>query len=166
MTGSTIGAKQTAYEIIIGTDSLKVVSGNGDQWISGKITSNKSLVTYSGKSLNPFIKYFWCVKVWDENETVTNWSSVATFETGMMESKNWRGDWISDSRDPNLKPAPYFRKEFATSKKIKSARAYIAVGGLYELYLNGSKVGNHRLDPMYTRFDRRTLYVTYDITGM
>jgi alpha-L-rhamnosidase len=38
------------------------------------------------------------------------------------------------------------------------------VGGLYELSINGQRVGNHRLDPMYTRFDRRTLYVAYDVT--
>lgn len=57
------------------------------------------------------------------------------------------------------------RKKFTTGKKIKSARAYIAVGGLYELYINGEKIGNHRLDPLYTRFDRRNLYVTYDVTG-
>ncbi|MDR2234411.1 MAG: glycoside hydrolase family 78 protein, partial [Tannerella sp.] len=44
------------------------------------------------------------------------------------------------------------------------ARAYIAAAGLYELYINGEKIGNHRLDPMYTRFDRRNLYVTYDVT--
>ncbi|WP_448635588.1 family 78 glycoside hydrolase catalytic domain [Pedobacter panaciterrae] len=36
---------------------------------------------------------------------------------------------------------------------------------MYELYLNGKKVGNHRLDPMYTRFDRRNLYVSYDVTA-
>ena len=39
------------------------------------------------------------------------------------------------------------------------------MAGLYELSLNGRKTGDHRLDPMYTRFDRRTLYVTYDVTG-
>ncbi len=27
------------------------------------------------------------------------------------------------------------------------------------------KIGNHRLDPLYTRFDRRNFYVTYDITS-
>ncbi len=26
-------------------------------------------------------------------------------------------------------------------------------------------IGNHRLDPMYTRFDRRVLYVTHDVTA-
>ena len=47
---------------------------------------------------------------------------------------------------------------------MKSARAYVAAAGLYELHINGRKVGDHRLDPMYTRFDRRNLYVTYDVT--
>jgi alpha-L-rhamnosidase len=82
-----------------------------------------------------------------------------------MKMKNWKGSWISDQQGVNVKPAPYFRTTFSTGKKVKSARAYIAVAGLYELYINGEKIGNHRLDPMYTRFDRRTLYVTYDVTA-
>ena len=68
-------------------------------------------------------------------------------------------------RQINYRPAPYFRKVFDARKKIWSARAYIAVAGLYELYINGEKIGNHRLDPLYTRFDRRNFYVTYDITS-
>lgn len=83
----------------------------------------------------------------------------------MMGMENWQGAWIGDNRDINYKPAPYFRKTFDTQKKVKSARAYIAVAGLYELYINGEKIGNHRLDPLYTRFDRRNFYVTYDVTN-
>lgn len=162
--GDKTGIKQTAYEILVGTDSLEVLSGKGNLWNSRKIEASHSLVSYSGKKLNPFTKYFWSVKVWNENGRDTKQTAIASFETGMMDVKNWHGSWISDSRDVNSKSAPYFRKEFSTSKKIKSARAYIAVGGLYELYLNGEKVGDHRLDPNYTRFDRRTLYVTYDVT--
>ena len=37
---------------------------------------------------------------------------------------------------------------------------------MYELFINGQRIGNHRLDPTYTRFDRRNLYVTYDVTSM
>src|SRR3546814_13140098 len=83
----------------------------------------------------------------------------------MMASK-WHGAWISDGQGIDHRPAPYFRKEFQSSKPIRSARAYIAVAGLYELYLNGKRVGDHRLDPMYTRYDRRTLYVTHDVTSL
>lgn len=157
------GAKQTAYQVLIGTDSLEVLSGKGSQWDSNKQMSNQILVTYSGKKLSPCTKYYWKVKVWDM-ENKENTSPVQSFETGMMSIANWQGAWIGDGKDINYEPAPYFRKKFTAGKTIKSARAYIAVGGLYELYINGEKIGNHRLDPMYTRFDRRNLYVTYDVT--
>jgi alpha-L-rhamnosidase len=160
------GAAQTAYQLLVGTDSLAVSQGQASEWMSGKVTSGQQLVTYAGKAMRPFTKYFWRVEVWDKDGAKLVASNVASFETGMMNKKNWQGSWISDTRDVDLKPAPYFRKGFEMSKKIKSARAYIAVAGLYELYINGQKVGNHRLDPMYTRFDRRTLYVTHDVTNL
>src|SRR5690606_34989867 len=113
----------------------------------------------------PWTRYFWKVAVWDGNNIVGH-SDVAAFETGMMGTGSWKGSWISDQHDIHHRPAPYFRKEFHAKKNIKNARAYIAVAGLYELSLNGQRVGNHRLDPMYTRFDRRTLYVTHDVTNL
>ncbi|MDJ1485421.1 family 78 glycoside hydrolase catalytic domain [Cytophagaceae bacterium YF14B1] len=159
------GVQQTAYRILVGTDSVVVSKGEGSIWDSGESKGDVQLVAYSGKSLTPFTKYFWLVEVWGRNHEKIGSSAVASFETGIMDSKNWQGAWISDGHDVTRKPAPYFRKTFEITKKIKSARAYIAVGGLYELSINGKKVGNHRLDPMYTRFDRRTLYVTYDVTS-
>lgn len=158
------GARQTAYRLIVGRDSLDVFNGSGDMWDTGQINSDDFLITYAGKSLTPFTKYYWKVDVQDmENKRCA--SAVHSFETGMMDRNNWQGSWISDGRDIHFKPASYFRKKFTTDKTIRSARAYIAVAGLYELYMNGEKTGNHRLDPMYTRFDRRTLYVTHDVTS-
>lgn len=157
------GAKQTAYRLFVGTDSMEVVSSRGSIWDSQKIQSDDILAVYNGKALTPFTRYYWKVNVWDK-DGLSNSSEVHSFETGMMDIRNWQGAWISDHHDIHYKPAPYFRKKFNTNKTIKSARAYIAVAGLYELYVNGEKIGNHRLDPMYTRFDRRNLYVTYDVT--
>lgn len=158
------GAAQTAYKILVGTDSAGLLNESKTTWNSGWQTSSASLVTYSGQPLKPFTKYYWSVAVKNQQQNSAA-SATANFETGMMAQKNWNGAWISDVSDINLKPAPYFRKAFDGHKKIKSARAYIAAAGLYELYINGEKIGNHRLDPMYTRFDRRTLYVTYDVTA-
>ena len=56
------------------------------------------------------------------------------------------------------------RRAFEVGDKIRRARAYICGLGYYELRLNGQKVGDHILDPGYTRYDRRDLYVTYDVT--
>ncbi len=123
------------------------------------------LITYAGTRLKPFTRYYWSLRVWDKDGKESA-PVVSSFETGMMGIENWRGSWITDGEGINSKPAPYFRKEFTVTRKVKSARAYIAVAGLYELYIDGEKVGNHRLDPMYTRFDRRTLYVTYDVTNL
>ena len=158
------GARQLAYQVFVGTDSLEVNNAKGNTWQTQKLNDAKQLISFDGKPLQPFTKYFWTVKVWDK-DGVASIAKPASFETGMMEMKNWKGSWINDTRDINLKPAPYFRKTFGVTKKIVTARAYIAVAGLYELYINGVQIGNHRLDPMYTRFDRRTLYVTHDITA-
>ncbi|GBU07325.1 alpha-rhamnosidase [Bacteroidales bacterium] len=160
------GSLQTAYRIVVGSDSIQVLNGKADCWDSQKINSDRILTSYEGKKLSPFTPYYWKVMVWDKDGEMSS-SKISSFETGMMGMHNWQGTWISDGQDINHKPAPYFRKTFDTKspiKSIKSAKAYIAVAGLYELFINGSKIGNHRLDPMYTRFDRRNLYVTYDVT--
>ncbi len=158
-----LGALQTAYRVTVGRDSSALLSKKGLIWDSGKVLSSTTLLTYKGKDLEAFTKYYWLVEIWDKEGKAA--TAVSSFETGMMTIANWKGAWISDGTDIKTKPAPYFRKVFSTAKKIKSARAYIACGGLYELYLNGEKVGNHRLDPMFTRFDRRVLYVSYDVTA-
>jgi alpha-L-rhamnosidase len=156
------GARQTAYQVFVSSDSSDM--GKGMVWQSVKINGSASLITYAGKALQPFTRYYWRVDIWDK-DGIKAGSSVGSFEMGMMDKRNWKGSWISDVNDVTAKPAGQFRKVFEATKKIRSARAYIAVAGLYELYINGQRIGNQRLDPMYTRFDRRTLYVTHDVTA-
>lgn len=158
------GAAQTAYQVVVGTDSLAVSQGKGNLWQTGKTQSDSMLVTYLGQKLLPCTKYYWQVRTWDSQGIQSTDNPVASFETGMMDVRNWHGAWISDSRDIALKPAALFRQEIDVKKQVVSARAYVAAGGLFELYVNGRLVGDHRLDPMYTRFDRRTLYVVHDVT--
>ncbi|MES2378807.1 MAG: glycoside hydrolase family 78 protein [Bacteroidota bacterium] len=163
MNAGNRGARQTGYQILVGTDSAALAKGVAPIWKTAKVLSDANRVVYGGKVLQPYTKYYWRVSVWDETGKATL-SPIASFETGLIDKSNWKGTFISDNRGPEVRPAPYFRNVFSLGKKVKSARAYIAVSGLYELYINGEKIGNHRLDPMYTRFDRRTLYVTHDVT--
>lgn len=156
------GSAQSSYQVNVWMEpqpGKKVIV-----WDSGRIMSDANLAIYSGSSLQPFTKYHWQVTMQGNTGAVRD-SDVAEFETGMMEMENWKGHWITDIRDIDLEPAPYFRKEFQVSKELKSARVYIAVAGLYELSINGERISDHRLDPMYTRFDRRTLYLTHDVTA-
>ncbi|SDZ96111.1 alpha-L-rhamnosidase [Chitinophaga terrae (ex Kim and Jung 2007)] len=157
------GARQTAYIVKVAADPAALQSK--PLWTSGKVNSSDRLIKYAGKPLQPFTRYYWSVEIWDQDgkktPAVTSW-----FETGVGKQENWKGAWISDNTDIAMKPAAYYRKTFGAEKQILSARAYIAAAGLYELFINGQKAGNHRLDPMYTRFDRRNFYVTYDVTSL
>ena len=61
-------------------------------------------------------------------------------------------------------PARYLRREFQVDKKIARATAYVCGLGLFELRLNGAKVGDHVLEPGLTDYDKRCYYVTFDVT--
>ena len=143
------GARQVAYRLLVGTDSAALARGEGALWDTGRINSDASLVRYDGPALEPFTRYYWRVTTWGMGNEAAD-SPVAAFETGMMEIRNWQGCWIGDNHDRDYKPAPYFRKEFEIKRPVASARVYIAVGGLYELSINGQRIGDHRLDPLYT----------------
>jgi alpha-L-rhamnosidase len=158
-----ISTAQTAYRIVVDTDSANVKRGAGSIWDSGPVDGSGNLAIYSGAPLKPFTRYYWSVQAWS-GEKILN-SAVSYFETGMKGTKNWEGSWITDTNDIDLQPAGYFRKEVQVPKGIRSARAYVAAAGLFELTINGERIGDHVLDPMYTRFDKRVLYVTHDVTN-
>ena len=67
--------------------------------------------------------------------------------------------------NPKYDPSPLFRKDFQLNKKIHSAYLYVCGLGYYEAFLNGKKIGDHVLDPDWTNFDQRSIYVTYDVTN-
>ncbi len=162
-------AKQTAYRIVVGMDSLEVVKDKGDIWDTGRVESDRMLVTYddyAGKRLYGKERYYWKVIVWDQNGRECP-SAVNAFEFGTIPGRwdRFTEKWITDGHDRDYRPAPYFRCEIETpaDSVIRSAKIYIAAAGLFELYINGERVGDHFLDPMYTRYDRRNLFVTFDV---
>ncbi|SFB80616.1 alpha-L-rhamnosidase [Parapedobacter composti] len=160
------GIAQHTYRIVVGTDSSAVAESRGECWDTGEVMADVNLVVYEGIRLKPFTRYYWKIEAKSTLGELYRPADIAFFETGMMDAGQWQGAWISDRHDIHYRPAPYFRKTFDAPKRITSARAYIAVAGLYELYLNGQRVGDQRLDPMYTRYDRRTLYVAHDVTNL
>ena len=122
------GARQTAYRVVVGTDSAAVAQGKGDVWDSGRRSTPDMLLTYDGPALQPLTRYYWQVRVWDKDQ-VPSTSETASFETGLMQTHPWQGTWIDDGHDIHYRPAPYFRKTFRAPKPILRARAYIAAAG-------------------------------------
>jgi alpha-L-rhamnosidase len=60
----------------------------------------------------------------------------------------------------------YLRKDFTLGKSIAKARLYATALGLYELHLNGRKVGDHVFAPDWTDYNKRVRYQVYDVTSM
>lgn len=178
------GSGQKAYRIICSRDKAAVQGGIGELWDSGvRESAECSLVAFDGKPLAECGRYWWSVKIWNEGESP--WSDPASFDTAVLVSDSWKASWIS-MPDPEfemttvllvegsinsnrhvpakLYHAMYFRKEFRLEKKPVRAVAYFSGLGYGELYVNGKKAGDHRLDPGQTDYARRALYSAFDIT--
>ena len=165
---------QTAYHILVASSPELLEQGKGDIWDSGKIESDASQwITYQGKTLKCNAPYYWKVKI-DTNKGATNWSVPAFWIAGLFNEADWQGQWIgldraapgdSETRWSRL-AARYLRKEFAVKKSVKRATVHIAGMGLYELFINGQRIGNQVLAPAPTDYRKTILYNTYDVTSL
>jgi alpha-L-rhamnosidase len=179
-------AAQTAYQVFVASDPEILLSDRGDLWDSGRLTSNESSqIVYEGKELRSRQSCHWKVRVWDNNNAPSGWSSSARWETALLDPTDWRAKWIGApwfdlGGRTYTRPAPFFRKNFEVGQAVTSARVYVCGLGFYELYLNGAKVGDQVLSPNQTNYDRRDLdqlaypfddktaqrvdYLTFDLT--
>ena len=156
------GVVQTAYQIIC---------QRGDEivWDSGKITSSSMThIRYAGQPLRSRDLVFWNVQLWDENDAPGE-ISRSRFELGLLEQSDWCAKWISGrEKEPKNQRCPVdcFRKDFHTDKPIQRARLYASACGLYELRLNGQKVGDGVLLPGNTDIRKRIQYQSFDVTSL
>jgi alpha-L-rhamnosidase len=162
--------KQTFYQVLVASDLSALGSLEADLWNSGKVKSDQTIhVEYAGKPLTSRMRCYWKVRVWDNEEAASGWSRPAHWSMGLLEPGDWKASWIGlgGKVKPTLRqrlPARMLRREFDVRKKILRATAYVCGLGLFELYVNGQKVGDHLRDPSLTAYERRCLYVTFDLT--
>lgn len=155
---------QGAYQIRVAPSAAAL--GNGKWiWDTGKVESRRSIeVDYAGPPLQSSTRYWWQVRIWDGHANVSAWSAPAFWEMGLLGASDWKALWISPQPDD---PSPLLRRAFAVrSGVVTSARVYVTSHGLYELYLNGHRVGRALLTPGWTSYDKRLQYQTYDVTGL
>ncbi len=149
------GQAQSAFEILVSTVES---AADGDMWSTGKVAiPTPGQVAYAGKELASGGTYFWRVRYWDANGRPSPFSRPEQFGCGLFSRADWRGQWIGGKNQ--------LRKEFDVPKKVVRAKAFMCGLGYSELRLNGRKVERHVLDPGWTTYDKRALYVSYDVTG-
>ena len=155
--------QQAQYRICVALDSdLKEV-----QWDTKMTPSAQSIqVEYDGIALQSNQKYYY--KIWVQGQDGdAGESGIESFETALLSHSEWQACWITPDYDYRaVKTAcPILRSEFKLAKKVKKAKVYVTAKGLYELRLNGEKVGEDYLTPGWTSFNKHILYQTYDVTN-
>jgi alpha-L-rhamnosidase len=161
---------QSAYEIRVFASAGDISKKGRQIWTSGKISSDQSVnIEYAGPALKSMERAYWQVRVWDNKNKVTGWSELAYWEMGILDPASWTASWITmkdEKSSDDSRPAQYYRNEFSSAKKVSSARVYVTSLGLYELHLNGQKVGDELFTPGWTSYNKRLQYQTYDVTSM
>ena len=74
---------QNAYQILVASSKQKIDNNLGDVWNSGQVREKTSTnVEMQGKPLSPHSRYFWKVRIWDQDNRLTEYSEVQEFKTG------------------------------------------------------------------------------------
>ena len=163
-------------------------------WKSGKVRSSESqLIPYSGTNpLIAGKKYNWRVKTWDNKNKSSKWSKITSFRMAPDDdflNANWigsisrkdanlpsgRGFHSTEMRNPEKRAlwaqvnplsnkSIYLRQSFETNKKIAEALVHVSGLGLYELSINGNKIGKSEFAPLLSDYDKTVYFNTFDVT--
>ena len=171
--------RQAAYQILVTSSPEKLAAGSGDVWDSGKVKSSESVgITYSGRKLDARTRYYWAVRVWDEKGISSQSREIAWWETGLIDSANWKAEWIAwknpedDADRANLrwiwvtgqdalsmtpKTVAEFRIDVTLAEKPREGALFLLARGSFVAKVNGQEVGRKK---EWYEFDRE------DVTGV
>lgn len=176
LTSSRRGQRQTAYRVLVARSPEALARGQGDLWDTGKVASGETVgLVYDGRPLVSRDRCYWKVMVWDRDGRPSRWSEPANWSMGLLLKDDWQGKWISyrdtaplhTRRDSLYLPPPrLYRREFSAGKPVKRATVYATALGIYELQVNGQRVGDAVFAPGWTDYKKRLYYNAYDVTPL
>jgi alpha-L-rhamnosidase len=156
---------QAAYQVEVAEEA----SFAQKLWDSGKVDSDQSLhVELTGLQVVSRKRYYYRVKSWNTNGASSAWSETAYWEMGMLEASEWQAKWISAPEQiiaADSAQCPILRTSFEVNGGIRHARIYATALGIYELELNGQRVGDSYFTPGWTSYNHRLQVQAYDVTA-
>ena len=185
-------ATQSAYELVIHTSFSPPPSSPSSPssppsstplYTSGAIPSSRQSHHYSGPPFTSDTRYTFHLRYLPTSSpapsntshpsslppsSTPRWSLwyVGHFRTGLFDPSDWAGVWIGhEALNMNQ-----MRKVFtlpASSPTIQSATLFLCGLGYHQLDVNGQRVDpSRRLDPGWTTYQQRSLYVSFDLTSL
>ncbi|MFJ4923821.1 family 78 glycoside hydrolase catalytic domain [Streptomyces sp. NPDC088725] len=179
------GDDPTAYRVRVAERPEDLAEDGRPLWDTGRVEDPGAIgVLYAGPALRPRTRYHWRVAVWPRG-TRQPAEATSWFETALSVAPpgaDWSAYWITHDPSPiavmdaptegehalddhGLAPCPLLRRAF-TATAVTRARLYVSARGLYEVRLNGTRIGDAELAPGWTDYTRRVQYQTYDVTEL
>ena len=98
---------QNAYQILVASSKSKIDQNIGDVWNSGQVRGNESTnIQQKGNPLSANTSYFWKVRIWDQDNRLSEYSRFQEFKTGTFSGNISTGESFQIER---IKPQ-LFRK--------------------------------------------------------
>lgn len=147
------------------SDAIITVSTEPDLsnpvWVAQSATL-KSIGTAIDIQTKPHTRYYYRVEVWSDGGDYAA-SEIDYFETAKQDEP-WVAKYIGTAAEDEFHPV--FVKRFSKPANTERASICLTGLGLYEAYLNGTKIGDEYLAPNVNDYSVRVQYQTYDITDL
>ena len=111
--------------------------------------------------LQPAKRYYWDVSAEADNGD-SGTGETAWFETPAV-MPELAGEMIGCAKEPDVCE---FFKTVTVTRPAKQARAHVAALGVFELRINGEKVGKEYLTPYCNDYDSWHQVITFDVTDL
>ena len=156
--------RQTAYQL---------TTSNG--WDTGRVDGGThGFVPYGGPDLGSRDRFDWRVRTWnvasDGTEVLSAWSEPMAVDLGLLHPADWTAQWIGPDEpavpQPGERPGYGLSKTFTLDAAPGFARAYATAHGIYELFINGVRVGDQQLTPGSTSYHSTLQVQAFDLAGL
>ena len=127
------------------------------------------LVPWGGPPLRSRQRCAARVRVWGSDGGESAWSTPTEIEAGLLGTADWTARFITPDWDEDTsqaQPCPLLRREFTARGPVERARLYVSALGVYEIEINGMRVGDEMFAPGWTSYSHRLRYETFDVTAL
>lgn len=109
------------------------------------------------------------VRVTGDDGSASDWSEPAAVEAGLLDAADWTAmavgaNWPQNPHRDDRRP-PVLRRDFTVREGLVSARLYVTAHGVYEVEINGRRIGDDAMSPGWTPYREKLRYYTYDVTA-
>src|SRR5262245_56580142 len=167
--GVGVDAPRVSWKLPDGATAQHAYRVVANDWDSGRVESDESTWRPVGVAPRFGLAVEWKVKTWtDLGES--EWSEPSTWEHGLLDAADWTACWIApiESADfpPVQRPAWQLAGAVRIDEPIARARLHATAHGVYECFVNGTRVGDCELTPGWTEYRKRLQVQTYDVTEL